>query len=233
MTRDELRQAGYEVSPDTWRQLAGFVDALRDENRHLNLTAAQDAAELWRRHVCDSLALVPALPVGPLELLDLGSGGGLPGVPVAVVRSDVRVTLLEATAKKVAAVGRIVVRLGLKNVVRLSGRAETLAHDARYREQFDAVTARAVAPLAVLLEYAAGFLRTGGQGWLYKTTAAADEEIPAAESALRRCQLRWLPMRSYCLPGEDRPRVLVGCEKLAPLPADLPRGPGRARKRPL
>ncbi len=183
MTREELRAAGHDVGAAAYARLAEFVRLLMEENARLNLTAAKTAAEIWRGHVCDSLALAGLVSERRVQaLLDLGSGGGLPGVPVACVCEGVRVTLLDATRKKVDAAARMIARLGLSNATALWGRAEVRAHAPAYRERFDAVTSRAVAELPVLLEYAAGFVRSGGECWFFKSAARAAEERAAAQA---------------------------------------------------
>ena len=173
------------------------------------------------------------LESGLVRLLDLGTGGGLPGVPIACVCSDVEVTLLEATQKKLAAVERITAELGLENVHCLGGRAEILAHNPAYREQFDAVTSRAVAELRVLVEYASGFTHTGGVCWFFKTPEGAEKEIPDAEGATQACAICHIDTRSYRLPVTGVERAVVMYRKEDRLRTDLPRPAGRAKKRPL
>ena len=234
MTREELKAVGCNLSAEVHARLAAFVALLQEENKHLNLTAARDDAQLWRRHICDSLAALPLLREhGVRRLLDLGSGGGLPGIPLACACPDVQVTLLDATRKKVGALQRIVTQLGLRNTETVSGRAETHAHEPAYREQFDAVTVRAVAALQVLIEYAAGFVRPGGQAWFFKTADGLEDEQAAAEPGARTCRLEYAGVTRYRLPGETRERVLVLYRKVGALDPDLPRRAGRASKRPL
>lgn len=234
MTLRELQAAGFDVDAVAYERLARFVRYLLEENERVNLTAARSAAELWAEHVCDSLALLrPLREQHVARLLDLGSGGGLPGIPLACACPRVEVTLLDATKKKVAALQRMIARLELPNACAVWGRAETLAHDPTCRERFDAVTARAVASLPALLEYAAGFVRPGGYGWFFKSAAGARTEQTAAASAARTCVLANVNSLTYRLPGESTDRVIVGYGKLGPLPDYLPRRPGRAKKRPL
>jgi 16S rRNA (guanine527-N7)-methyltransferase len=234
MTREELANAGFVVDPGAHSRLARFVELLLRENQQLNLTAIRDAGEVWRLHVCESLALLPLMSEsGARGLLDLGTGGGVPGIPLACVCNDLRVTLLDATRKKLDAVGRIVAELGLSNVETLWGRAETLAHDARYREQFEVVTARAVAKLPTLVEYAAGFVRPGGQCWFAKSLDAAEREVQEAARAAGQCALRYVKMQRFRLPGETNDRAIVVYEKRAVLRRDLPRAQGRPRRKPL
>ncbi len=234
MTRDELNAAGFDVSAAGYERLSRFVNLLLNENCRLNLTSARDAEEIWGAHVCDSLALLPAVSDRSAgRILDLGAGGGFPGLPLACVCEPVSVTLLDSVGKKVDALRRMIDRLSLANVRAVCGRAETLAHDPPLREQFDGVCARAVAELRVLLEYATGFVRPGGFCWFFKTLAGLEEESAAAIAAARACALEYVGARSYRLAGTDADRVIVEYRKLEGLAADLPRPPGRAKKRPL
>ena len=234
MTHQELAAAGYDVSAAAHDRLARFVCALLAENRTLNLTAARAPDEVWAVHVCDSLALTAWIGEHRVaRLLDLGSGGGLPGIPLACACAGLDVTLLDATRKKVAALERIIQSVGLEHAHAVWGRAETLAHDPAHRERFDAVVARAVATLPVLIEYAAGFVRTGGYAWFFKSQSAADTEAAQAEPAAQACKLVYADTLRYRLPGEPAERVIVGYHKTGLLGAELPRRPGRAQKRPL
>jgi 16S rRNA (guanine527-N7)-methyltransferase len=234
VTREELETAGFKVNPAAHARLAQLVELLLAENRRVNLTAARSVAVLWRAHVCDSLALLPLLrEQAAVRVLDLGAGGGFPGLPLACACPDMEVTLLDATRKKVDAVRRIIQAMGLPNARAVWGRAETLAHDPAYREQFDAVAARAVATLPILLEYAAGFARPGGHCWLFKSAGAVGAEQAAAAAAAASCRLEQVDTRGYRLPGESDDRLLLVYRKHGVLPDDLPRAAGRARKRPL
>jgi len=234
MNGEELASAGFEVEPEAYARLARFVELLLRENQRLNLTAIRDADEVWRLHVCESLALLPLLDEsGARRLLDLGTGGGIPGIPLACVCDDLRVTLLDATRKKLDAVGRIVAKLELSGVETVWGRAETLAHDQAYREQFDVVTARAVAKLPTLVEYAAGFVQPGGQCWFAKSLDAAAREVEEASRPADQCVLRHVKTHRFRLPGEHGERAVVVYEKRGPLRKNLPRSLGRPRRTPL
>jgi 16S rRNA (guanine527-N7)-methyltransferase len=234
MTRDELAAAGFEVGPTAHARLARFVELLLRENRRVNLTAIRTAGDAWRLHVCESLALLPLVDrLHPERLLDLGTGGGIPGIPLACACEGLELTLLDATRKKLDAVERIVSQLGLKGVRTLWGRAETLAHDAAYRERFDVVTARAVAALPTLVEYAAGFVRPGGQCWFAKSLEAATHEVEAAQRAAAQCGLKRVGSRRFSLPDGHGEREVVVYAKREPLRSDLPRSPGRPARKPL
>ncbi len=213
MTHRELEAAGVEVSPAAYERLARFVALLLEENTRINLTAIRNPAAAWRLHICDSLAVLPWLRrCQPQRVLDLGSGGGLPGLPLACANPEVQFTLLDATRKKVDALQRMIGALALPNARALWGRAETLVKQPEHGGQFDIVTARAVAALPRLLGYAAGFLRPGGQLWLYQSAAGAAPRSAAAAAAPAG-RLREVQLRAYRVPGDDHDRVLLAYEK--------------------
>ncbi len=166
-----------------------FLALLLAMNAHLNLTSITDPAEAWTRHVLDAWTLLPelaGLPPGR-RVLDLGSGGGVPGIPLAIARPDLRFTLVDATSKKAAFLEDAAKALGLSNVAVVADRAESLAKTS-LAGSFDVVTARAVAKLDALLPWVAPFARGGGRLLLIKGERA-DAELTAAKRALSRCKL--------------------------------------------
>ena len=234
MTREQLLAAGFELSEAEHARLARFVALLLDENTRLNLTGTRTADELWPRHICDSLALLPLIGEWqPQRVLDLGTGGGLPGLPLACVCPEIQVTLLDSTQKKLAALGRIIAALELANVRCLWGRAELLAHEPAEREKYDAVIARALGPLRVSLEYAAGFVKPGGAAWFYLSERGAAEELEPATNAANRCRLTLRETRVYTLPDPHGTRVFAVYHKDRPLLPSLPRRSGNIRIKPL
>lgn len=218
MTREELVQACGDVDDAAHHRLAEFVRALLAENERLNLTAIREPASAWRLHVCDSLALLPLIDDRrTASLLDIGTGGGAPGLPVACARPDLSVTLLDATRKKTEAVRRIVERIGTKNVQVAWGRAESLGTEPGWRGRFDAVTSRAVGTLSLLLKLAAPFLRPGGWVWIFKAGDVRNERR-LAEADARKLGFRSYEPRTYALPGESNGRIIAvyRMEKSAP-----------------
>jgi 16S rRNA (guanine527-N7)-methyltransferase len=190
--------------------LTRFVDQLLAENNKLNLTAIRTPAGVWAVHICDALALRPHLrAAGVRTLIDLGTGGGVPGLPLACVCPEIEFVLIDSTGKKVAAVGRMIAALGLTNARAVAGRGEVLSRLPEFRERFDALTARAVAKLPQLIAFAAGFVRPGGAYWFYKTSAATVTETAAAASAARRAGLEFRGPHTYRLPGEHGERALI------------------------
>jgi 16S rRNA (guanine527-N7)-methyltransferase len=214
MTRAELADAGIAVGEAEHARLARFVEALLRENERINLVGTRDPRAFWENHVCDSLALLPCLDAQQSRrVLDLGSGGGLPGVPLACARPACHVTLLDATRKKLLAVERACREAGLDHVAFHWARAEQAAHDPALRNSFDAVTCRAVGPVAVLLELGAPFLRGGGVLLLFKSVSGAEAEMAQASAAAGRCGMRLSGTHRYELPGGRGPRILAIYEK--------------------
>lgn len=204
-----------------------------EENGKLNLSALRTPEACWTGNILDSLPLldVPEF-AGVQTLLDLGTGGGFPLLPIAVARPNVKTTGLDATQKKIDAVGRIAKDLELHNVTLLSGRAEDLARDQRHREKYDCVTARAVAPLTTLLEITAPFVRPGGIIVLWKSLHIDDE---LQQSLYARTALSTHLVRSerYTLPGDWGERQLLVFAKSAPIHKRFPRENGLPKNKPL
>ena len=224
-----------DISAAQAREFDRYVDLLLAERSRANLTSLRDPAAIRRRHFAESLALLDAVEkAGALSppLIDIGTGAGFPGVPIRIARPDLRLTLLEATGKKAAFLERLREALGLRDVAVIHGRAEELAHDPAHREAYGLATARAVAPLPVLVELALPFLRIGGHLAALKGSGAG-REVREAERSLRECGGEVVEVRALELPDSAHPPALVLIRKVAPTPARYPRRPGVPSKRPL
>ncbi len=197
----------------------------------LNLVAAAERSSVYERHVFEAAAVGRLLAPAPgSRWLDLGTGGGLPGLALAVVYPDVSWTLVDATQKKIRAVAGFADDLGLQNVVAVHGRAERLAHEARFRGQFSGVVSRAVAPLPTLAELARGFLGDGGELAAVKGPTWA-EELSAAQTALRMLHLEFSTARE--VPETVRATWLVTMRATGRPPVGYPRRDGLPRQQPL
>ena len=217
------------IDDPTSSSLSRFVDLLTETNRKFNLTAIRDREEVWSRHILDSLRLLPHLPADATSLLDVGSGGGLPGLPIAIARPDLAVTLLEATKKKARFLDEARATLDLSAVAVVNARAEDL--DRRHRNRFDVVTARAVAPLPVLLELTIPFTRIGGVVLAMKGTRV-DEEVQRCDRALRELRIDE-PLAVTPLCDAPDSGVLVRVTKTRSTPRRYPRPSGRPAHDPL
>ncbi len=212
-----------------------YYRELTEWNRRANLTAITGYEQVQLNHFLDALtvALVwrPAA-TGATRVIDVGSGGGVPGVPLRIVFPEIRLTLLEATAKKADFLRHLTERLGLDDVETVVGRSEEVAHDERFREVFDLVLARGVAPMPALAELTLPFAATGGIVVAHKK-GDIDEEIRQASSAIETMGGRLREVRAVELPEFADNRCLVVVEKVAATPAKYPRRPGVPARRPL
>jgi 16S rRNA (guanine527-N7)-methyltransferase len=207
--------------------LAGYLDRLLTTNRSFNLTAVTEPEAVWHKHILDSLSLVPALRAHRAlkRLVDVGSGGGLPAIPLAIALPDISFTLLEATGKKARFLTEVSQELGLTNVRVIEDRAENLGRGPD-RARFDAVTARAVSRLPVLLELTLPLLRVHG---VFLALKGEQAELEVAESS-RALRLLGGVVRDLVRTPTG---TIVTIEKSGPTPEKYPRRPGEPKKAPL
>lgn len=218
-------------------KLRQLTDVFLAENKKLNLSAFRSPEHCWVGNVLDSIAILQAFDEqkelrGVTSLLDIGTGGGFPLLPLALCLPHVACTGLDATQKKIDAVRRITETMALPNVTLRCGRIESFAHNRDLREHFDLVTARAVAPLAVLLEYAVPFLKTGGLCAFWKSTKIADE-LAGSASAQKQLSAPFMRTFQYTLPDEWGDRTIVFFKKIAETSKDYPRRTGVPKQKPL
>ncbi|MDQ7030962.1 MAG: 16S rRNA (guanine(527)-N(7))-methyltransferase RsmG [Ardenticatenia bacterium] len=234
MSTHPLDVAPVPLSAQQRRLLERYVELLLTWNRRMNLTAATSPEEIYTRHLLDALTLVPLVEARlvPKRLVDVGSGAGLPGVPLAVARPAWHVTLVEATGKKVRFLETVVDELGLTNVRVQHGRAEAVAHEPDHRQQYDVATARAVAKLPVLVELCLPFVRVGGYVMAPKGPDP-EEELKVATRALARLGGRIEEVLPVQVPGLSGARTVIVIHKVRSTPQQYPRPPGRPAKRPL
>lgn len=209
-----------------------LAELLMEKSQELNLFSAGDRLKIAEKHIPDSLAVLNFWEVQDgMKILDIGTGGGLPGLALAEACSTLSFTLMDSTEKKVRAVHEMADDLNLLNVRVVTGRFEALAHQNTYREQFDIVTARAVAALPTLLEYAAGFLKVGG--FLYSWKGPGYEvELTSSEKAQKALGLGFVQAFEYSLPAGEH-RFILQFEKKGHLAESYPRKDGVPSAKPL
>lgn len=209
-------------------QFEAFYSLLLHYNAAFNLTAITQQEEVFHKHFLDSLAGENFLKQGA-RVAEVGSGAGFPSVPLAIVRGDLSFTLIESTGKKCNFLRTVARELGLKLDV-LCMRAEEAGRTDGMREHFDAVIARAVAPLPALAEYCLPLARVGGEMIAWK---GSEDETSAAQFAVQVLGGGRLRTVRYELPAGYGERMLVLAEKVRPTPAKYPRGRGLERKDPI
>jgi 16S rRNA (guanine527-N7)-methyltransferase len=227
---------GIQLTDGQLAQLDQLGAALREGNRRVNLTRITDPAEIESRHFLDSLSaavpLLDRLHAGQgLRLVDVGSGGGFPGLPLKIAFPRLRVTLVESVNKKADFLRETVSDLKLRDVEVLAQRAEIAGRDQAHRETYDWATARALGTLPVVVELCAPFLEPGGL-LVAQRSGDLDAELIHAAPAFKALHL-WSKTPIYLnIPGLEGHGLVIG-EKYAPTPDAYPRRPGLPRKRPL
>lgn len=215
------------------RQFCRFEELLLETNKVMNLTAITDPGEVAVKHMADSLSCYDEryFPKDA-SLLDLGTGAGFPGIPLAIFRPDLTVTFFDSLQKRLNFLNEVCRETGLRKVAFLHGRAEEMAHQEAYREQFDLVTSRAVARLSILCEWALPYVRNNGL-FIALKGAQYEEEIKEASNALRILGGTLEEVRPVTLPGLSDKRAVLYIRKSGTSPAKYPRKPKMAAKHPL
>lgn len=229
-----VKDWGLTLSPQEVEAFGLYYRELVVWNERINLTSVTDYEAVQVKHFLDSLSCLQILdPLAPdARCIDIGAGAGFPGLPLKMVRPSIRLTLLESVGKKVRFLEHMVKALGLEDVHVLRGRAEELGRHPDYREVFDVTLARAVAQMAVLVEYALPLLRVGGV-FVAQKGAEVGQEVESALPAMKLLGGRFQELRRVDLPGLDDPRHLVVVEKVCSTPDRYPRRPGIPTKRPI
>lgn len=214
-------------------QLLTLFDLLTEANQTTNLTAIRDEPGIILKHFVDSLTCLtyPDL-LEARSVIDVGTGAGFPGLPLAIVQTDTQFDLLDATQKKIEFVHRAIQALGLKNARALWGRSEELARQNVKRETYQAALSRAVASLATVAELTLPLVRVGGFVLVQKGVNV-EEEIAQARGALRKLGGELDQILRLKLPISKDARSLIILRKIATTPPSYPRKPGVPAKNPL
>lgn len=229
--REGLCRAGLSADASQEERMARFYEMLEEANRSFNLTAIEGPEQAAERHFLDSLAQPALALLNPGDrVIDIGTGAGFPGMPLAILRPAVEFTLLDATRKRTAFLEDAAGRLGLDNVRVVHARVEDHARgDAR--ESFQASTSRAVASLPVLMEYALPLLAVGGRALFWKGPAVS-AELPAAQAACRILGGGDVNMHPYSLADRET-FCIVEVQKIRQTPTKYPRKAGIPSKEPI
>lgn len=215
---------------DALKYLVHFVDLLWKENQRMNLTGYQTKEEIIRELILDALSALPFLKGN--KIIDVGTGGGIPGIPIWIACPHLSVTLLESHRKKIQFLQRVIRELSLLGVSPQHGRSEELAQQENLREKFDTATAKALAPLAVALELTIPFIRVGGRGLYYKGKGYS-EDLLKARKALQILSCVVEEVVEVPIPFRDRKTYLVVVRKEAATLPHFPRKVGLPQRKPL
>lgn len=218
------------LSDENYARFSRYADLLVEWNEKINLTAITDPAGITEKHFLDSI-----LPYEWVDLpenasvIDVGTGAGFPGIPLKIMRDDIRLTLLDSLNKRINFLNAVCSDIGVTAEC-IHGRAEDMG-TSQLREKFDVATARAVARLSVLCEYCLPLVKVGGTFVALKGSSGIDE-IKDAENAIKKLGGKLETVKEYCLPCGDG-RTLVVIKKVASTPKGYPRPKGKMNKNPL
>jgi 16S rRNA (guanine527-N7)-methyltransferase len=203
-------------------------------NRTFNLTRITEPTEFWEKHLWDSLRGISNLLTEPqqIEAIDIGTGGGFPGLPIAIARPDWQLNLVDATAKKINFVTATVEQLNLTNVRAETARIESLGENDSHRDRYDLATIRAVANPNVCAEYALPLLKIGGSAVLYRGNWTEEEQI-SLDRAVALLGAEITKVDAFTTPLTNGERHCIWVKKQIATPPEFPRGIGIARQKPL
>ncbi|NLE24137.1 MAG: 16S rRNA (guanine(527)-N(7))-methyltransferase RsmG [Clostridiaceae bacterium] len=234
--RDLLKEGAKEYSISLSNaqidKFSQYARLLAEWNEKINLTAITDPEGIVIKHFLDSLSISEFILDETKTLIDVGTGAGFPGIPLKIIRDNLKVTLLDSLDKRVKFLNEICNNLMLKDIVSVHGRAEDFGVDKKYREHFDFVTARAVASLPVLLEYCLPFVSIGGM-FIAMKGPDGKEELKESQKALEILGGEIEDVKIFTLPNSDIERYVILIKKCRHTPTNYPRKSGKPTKQPI
>lgn len=229
-----LEKHNINLSPEIINKFEKFENHIKEFNTHTNLLSSNDINLIYEKHFTDSLAFLKVFsPSKSAMILDIGSGGGFPIIPIAIIMKNSKIFSIDSTKKKVDFLNNSANIINLDNFLSINIRAEEMAYDNNFREKFDYVTARAVGNLALISELAIPYLKIGGKFIAYKSTKV-QEEIDLAQNTISILGGKIIDIIEYNLDlPENYTRNLVVIEKIKSTEKIYPRSYNLIKAKPL
>ncbi|NLY09113.1 MAG: 16S rRNA (guanine(527)-N(7))-methyltransferase RsmG [Tissierellia bacterium] len=222
-----------ELSPTQEKEFESYRDMILEWNEKFNITSLTEEKDMEIKHFLDSIS---PLLLKELEttssVLDMGTGGGFPGIPLKIMKPEWKMVLADSLNKRIKFLQEVISELKLKDIEAVHGRAEEMARKSEFREKFDMVISRAVAPLPTLAEYCIPFVKVGGF-FIAMKGSAAEEELEQAEKAIKILGGKYVRKETINIPHLDwQPQLLI-IKKVEKTHSKYPRGGGKPRTKPL
>ena len=220
-----------ELSNQQLEQFYLYMNLLLEWNEKINLTAITDPKEIILKHFIDSITIAPYLK-NAQSILDIGTGAGFPGIPLAILENSKDFVLMDSLNKRIIFLQEVIQNIALTGVQAIHGRAEELGKEKEHREHYDLVTSRAVAKLNILLEYMLPFVKVGGRCICMKSQEI-EEELEEAKQAIELLGGKLERVDEIILPESDVKRKIIVIQKVRQTPIKYPRKPGTPSKEPI
>lgn len=221
-----------ELTDDQLDKFHKYYDVLIETNKVMNLTAITEVNDVVTKHFVDSISLINYFDLKDKVVIDVGTGAGFPGIPLAILLENTQFTLMDSLNKRINFLNNVIEICNLKNVTTIHSRAEDLGRNEDYREKYDVCVSRAVANMSTLLEYCIPFVKKGGYFISYKS-GNAEEEIQNSVAAQKKLSCINKKIIDFTLEGTDMSRSFVIFEKTGELSKRYPRQAGKPKKSPL
>jgi 16S rRNA (guanine527-N7)-methyltransferase len=224
---------GISLSEKQLEQFQVYYDYLLEMNQVMNLTAITEKKEVVIKHFLDSMSIVKYFSFDDIQtVIDVGTGAGFPGIPLAILLPNTQFTLMDSLNKRISFLKQVCEKCGLENVTCIHSRAEELGRDEMYREKYDVCVSRAVANLSVLLEYCIPFIKKRGTFISYKSLQGEDE-LQVSQNAQNKLCCKLVNNISFYIGNQDYARNFLIFEKFDVLSDKYPRQNGLPKKKPL
>lgn len=230
---EACRDIGLELTKEQYEQFMKYKDLIQEWNKKVNLTSIKEDEEIVKKHFIDSIKIFKFEEVkNAKRIIDIGTGGGFPGIPMKIVNPDCEMVLLDSLNKRINFLNIVINDLGLKNISTIHGRAEDFAVKSEYREKFDVVVSRAVANMTVLSEFCLPYVDIG-KHFVALKGPSVDEELNEAKRALSVLGGEVEKLIPVKIEDSDLEHNLVVIKKVKNTPKQYPRKAGTANKKPL